>query len=60
MVSYGVGTSGKRWLYGWPMTHSMLGLNLMLQWYLWAPYVHGSSHVGIVFLEVVHCIFMHS
>ena len=49
MVISGVGVSGGGWLYGWPMMHSMSGLSLALQWHLWVPHVHGSSHVGTVF-----------
>ena len=49
MVSSGVGASGGGWSYGWPMTQSMSGLNLVLQWHLWAPHVHSSSHVDTVF-----------
>ena len=32
------------------MMHNMSGLNLALQWHLWAPHVHdSSSHVGTLF-----------
>jgi hypothetical protein len=31
IVTYGVGAFGKGWLYGWPMTHIMSGLSLILQ-----------------------------
>ena len=34
--------------YGWPMTRSMFGLNLALQWHPWAVQVHGNGHVGTV------------
>ena len=51
MVNYGVGASCGGWLYGWPMTHNMSGLNMALQWHLWASHGHGSSHIGIVFLR---------
>ena len=44
-----VGVSGGGWLYGRPMTHNMSGLNLVLQWHLGVPHVHGNSHVGTVF-----------
>ena len=44
-----VGVSVGGWLYGCPMTHSMSDLNLALQWHLWVPHVHGSSHAGMVF-----------
>ena len=46
MVTPVVGVFGWGWLYGCPMTHSMSDLNLALQWHLWVPHVHGSSHVG--------------
>jgi hypothetical protein len=49
IVFSGVGASGGGELYGWPMSHSMLGLSLALQCHLWVSHVHGSSHVGIVF-----------
>ena len=45
MMCYGVGASSRGWLYGWPITHNMSGLNLTLQWHLWAPHVHGSTQV---------------
>ena len=31
------------------LTHNMSGLNLALQWHLWAPHVHGNSHASTVF-----------
>ena len=31
------------------MTHSVAGLHQALEWHLWVPHVHGSSHVGNVF-----------
>ena len=53
MVTYGVGFlvvvvvgGGGVW---WPMRHNMSGLNLTLQWHLWAPHVHDNSHVGVMF-----------
>ena len=49
MVIFVVGVSGRGWLYGCPMTHSMFGLNMALQWHLWVPHVHGNSYVGTVF-----------
>ena len=49
MVIPVVGASGGGWLYGCSMTHNMSGLNMALQWHLWVPHVHGSSHVGTVF-----------
>ena len=33
---------------GGPMTRSMFGLNLALQWHPWAVQVHGNGHVGTV------------
>ena len=53
MVSYGAGASSGEWLYGWPMMHNMSGLNMALQWHLWVPHVHNSSHVGIVFSCII-------
>ena len=49
LVIHVVGVSGGGWLYGRPMTHNMSGLNLVLQWHLRVPHVHGNSHVGTVF-----------
>ena len=49
MVIFVVGHSGGGWLYGWHMTHSLFGLNLVLQSHLWVPHVHGNNHVGTVF-----------
>jgi hypothetical protein len=34
--------------YGWPMTHSMFGLDLALQWHPWAVQVHGNK-VNLVY-----------
>ena len=59
-VSYDVGQFGGGWLYGWPMTHSMFGLNLGLHWHLWVPQVHGISMLVQCCLEVIHCRFMRS
>jgi hypothetical protein len=44
----------------WPMTYNMSGLNMALQWHLWAPHVHGNNHVNIMFLAVVCYNFLHS
>ena len=44
--SGGGGWGGGVW---WPMRHNMSGLNLTLQWHLWAPHVHDNSHVGVMF-----------
>ena len=49
MVTSGMHAFGGKWLYGLPMTRNMPGLKLALQWHLWAPHVHGTSHAGIVF-----------
>ena len=49
MVIFVVEVYGDGWLYGCPITHSIYGLNLVLQWHLWVPHVHGNSHVGTVF-----------
>ena len=44
----------------WSMTYNMSGLNMALQWHLWAPHVHSNSHVDIMFLAVVCYNFLHS
>ena len=49
MVISNLGFCGWGWLYGWPMTRSLFGLNLVLQSHLWVPHVHGNNHVGTVF-----------
>ena len=49
MVNFGVGASGRGCLYMWPIEHNISGVRLAFQWHLWAPHVHGNSHVGIVF-----------
>ena len=41
--------SGGGSLYGRPLTQSMSGLSLALQWHLRFSHVHGSSHGGTVF-----------
>ena len=49
MVRLGFMSVGGSFLYGNPLTQSMSGLSLELQWHLCMLHVQGSSQLGTVF-----------
>jgi hypothetical protein len=49
MVRLGLMSMGGSFLYGNPLTQSMSGLSLELQWHLCVLHVQGSSQLGTVF-----------